>query len=754
MLLRSIQAKVVLVIILVLSISVAASIFITITNQREAFLEETRSNLAATSSIINNVVRNTMLVGEAPITITTIQDIQGIGQFQEITLYRRDGTTAFHDETTIDDVNGRLGQEFFQPTDRLPLDTIMGEEFRRVLATNTPHLVESVDEQRVDYYFPILNYAECRVCHGQDEFIRGVAHFRVSTARVFEELSATQMTLTIFFVATGLVLALIIVLLMRGIVLRPLLDLRSTVSEVGEGNLEAQARVRSRDELGELATTINGMIDGLKDRERLEIENSVIEARNEENRKYLDNINEGLVLLDADQVISDQYSSFLEELFGTSEIAGKKLPEFVFPDDAEESDRRRDLAQFIDLVFTSITTDMEMIASINPLSDQRLLVHRNGSPEEIVIDATFQRIMNDDEVENVMVIFVDKTQLVRAEEALQKERERSATEQEQIAAILRSGPEAFQEFAADAHEVLTVMERNSSLDADPSTLAELFRDLHSLKGAARYMELRSFARALNELETLVATVRDGERTPDAELDREVRAMVEELEEGLVQIRRINERFREFASHDEGERSFSRSVRGFYDNLERMALGLAEELGKKVRVRTSTDFDTLPNLGELRNAIIHLVRNAIDHGIEESLERISIGKPEDGTVRVAISRGEDESCTLEVRDDGRGIDFRTVEARAREAGLIRSEQPSQNELLKALFHPGFSSREVATEVSGRGVGLDAVRAAITALGGTISVATREGVGTRFTIRFPASALERTDDTGIAPAGEER
>lgn len=733
---RSIQAKVVLVIILVLSVSVAASIYLTVTNQQAAFLEETSRNLSATSSIINNVVRNTMIVGEAPVTIRTMDDIQGVGDFQEITLYRRDGSTAFHDDETILDVNRRLGRDVFDVTPRLVFESIDNASFRQVIRTNTPELVESVADQRVDYYFPILNYSECRACHGQGQFIRGVAHFQVSTARVFSQIADTRTTLTVFFIGTGVVLAALIVLLMRGIVLQPLLQLRTTVGEVGRGNLETRAEIRSRDEFRELADSINGMIAGLKDRERLEIQNRVIEARNEENRKYLDNINEGLLLLDADQVISDQYSTFLEELFGTDAIASRTFSEFIYPDDPPESERRREIDQFVDLVFTSLNTDMEMIASINPLSNQRLTVRRDGAEREIVVDASFQRIFEGGEVANVMVIFVDKTQLVEAEEALRRERARSETEQEQIAAILRTGPEAFQEFAEDARRVLDLLDAIAP-GAGRAELDSLFRELHSLKGAARYMELRSFATALNELEEFVAEVRDGQRGLNDETTDRIRRMTDSLGDGLAGIRRINERFREFASHDAEERAFARSVRGFFDNLERMALSIAGDLGKRVRLRTSTDFDTLPILTQLRNPIIHLVRNAIDHGIEEELERISGGKSDTGTIVVSISRAEDESCRLEVRDDGRGIDFGAVARRARALGLVTSEEPSRNELLKAIFSPSFSSRDAATEVSGRGVGLDAVQDAVHALGGSIAVATRDGVGTRFTIRIPLS-----------------
>lgn len=738
--LSSVQAKVVSVIILVLALAVAGSIYLTVTSQRADFLEETSRSLAVTSGIINDVIRNTMLVGEAPIAVRTMNDLQASGEFEDIAIFRRDGSAAFNDASTIEEVNEFLGGQAFFVTERLPQRRLDNADFQRVLQSNTPRLVETVEDRTTEYYFPILNYSECRTCHGTSEFIRGVAYFRVSTARVYDEIARTRNTLTLFFVGAGVVLALIIILMLRRIVLQPVLRIGETVNDVGQGNLETHVNVDTQDELGRLASEINVMIGGLKEKNRLEVENRVIEAKNEENRKYLDNINEGLLLLDSEHQISEQYSAFLEELFGTSDIAGRQFSEFIYPDETADAELRTELDQFVDLVFTSVTTDMEMISSINPLSDKRLSVRRGESSAEIIVDASFQRIMEGGAVQNVMVIFVDKTELVRAEQALESERLRSETEIEQIAAILRSGPESFQEFARDAEQTLMMLDRNIELTGDAETMGRIFRDLHSLKGAARYMELKSFAHSLNEAEELVASVRDGRMRTGSELTHQMTLKLEELLHGVDSIKSINERFREFASHEAGDRARSGSIRSFFDNIERMASDIADELGKKVRVRTATDFDVLETLPRLRNPIIHIVRNALDHGVEEGLERISKGKTEEGTLEITFNREEDNRCRIEVRDDGRGIDFAGVARRAREAGLIESENPSTNELLKVLFSPAFTSREEATEVSGRGVGLDAVQAAVRALGGSISVATREHVGTRFTLRVPISGEE--------------
>ncbi|MDZ7794304.1 MAG: methyl-accepting chemotaxis protein [Spirochaetia bacterium] len=183
------------------------------------------------------------------------------------------------------------------------------EVFQEVVSSNTPRYVENLDEQNIEYFFPILNYAECRQCHGTEKLTRGVAYYQSFLLdRTFQQISSSRNMLTLFFIATGIAIAMLLILLMQRIIINPLLEIGSVVGTVGSGNLDVQSRVKSKDELGLLSEKINSMITGLKEKSRLEIENSVIETKNSENKKYLDNINEGLLLIRKDGTISDRYS--------------------------------------------------------------------------------------------------------------------------------------------------------------------------------------------------------------------------------------------------------------------------------------------------------------------------------------------------------------------------------------------------------------------------------------------------------------
>ena len=158
------------------------------------------------------------------------------------------------------------------------------------------------------------------------------------------------------------------------------------------------------------------------------------------------------------------------------------------------------------------------------------------------------------------------------------------------------------------------------------------------------------------------------------------------------------------------------------------------------------------LDRLGDPVMHLLRNALDHGIEPANERESVGKAPRGRLTLSAQR-EAGYVLIRVADDGRGIDRERVLARARQAGIVEQDATSLDdvELLRVLAHPGFSTAATVTAVSGRGVGMDVVDAAVRLLGGAIEIRTVHGRGTAITLRLPLSvAIVRAL---IARVGEE-
>ena len=169
--------------------------------------------------------------------------------------------------------------------------------------------------------------------------------------------------------------------------------------------------------------------------------------------------------------------------------------------------------------------------------------------------------------------------------------------------------------------------------------------------------------------------------------------------------------------------------------------VASATGKSVNVTIHTGTIQLDKqvLDQLRDPMMHLLRNAVDHGIEPNEERQRSSKPAKGTIDITASL-QGQMVQIKVRDDGRGIDRDKVKATARRAGLLPHERIADDDLLDLLFNAGFSTADRVTDLSGRGVGLDVVRSRIEALGGRVSVrSTPGGKGTSFVLSVPISVL---------------
>ena len=175
----------------------------------------------------------------------------------------------------------------------------------------------------------------------------------------------------------------------------------------------------------------------------------------------------------------------------------------------------------------------------------------------------------------------------------------------------------------------------------------------------------------------------------------------------------------------------------FNRFPRLVHDLSQQLGKKAQLtlsgeQTELDKTVMENIGD---PLIHLVRNALDHGIEPPDVRIDAGKPEAGQLHLhAYHRGG--AIVIEVSEDGAGLNREKIRQKAIERGLLTTEtELSEAEVADLIFQAGFSTAETVSEVSGRGVGMDVVRRNIKNLGGTIEVLSEAGHGTTFTIRLP-------------------
>lgn len=222
----------------------------------------------------------------------------------------------------------------------------------------------------------------------------------------------------------------------------------------------------------------------------------------------------------------------------------------------------------------------------------------------------------------------------------------------------------------------------------------------------------------------------------------------ELEESVAALTRLIGGLREDVM-----RLRAVAVGEVFDRFPRLVRDAARALDKRVALEMEGQEEELDRslLNELGDLLVHLLRNAVDHGIESPEERRAAGKPESGMIRLTARRRR-SAVVVRVEDDGRGLRRERIERAAVERGLLTAEQAaalSPSEVWGLISMPGFSTAERVTDVSGRGVGLDVVSARVQALGGSVEVQSEPGRGTTFEIRLPLTlAITRVLLAGAA------
>ena len=340
------------------------------------------------------------------------------------------------------------------------------------------------------------------------------------------------------------------------------------------------------------------------------------------------------------------------------------------------------------------------------------------------------------------------------------ERERIEREQRETMTVIEriaKDRHGFLEFVEDAERILDTLAR-------PATEATILRCVHTLKGNASVFGLQSVADACHAVES---SMKDAER-PFDEGDRDALASAWRRVKASLALVLGDERARGIEIDDEelvsvlraalarmphaelAERIAAWRLEPTAKRLARLAgqtQGIAARLGKDVTV-TVEDGGLRLDPGRWSpfwSSFIHVVRNAVDHGIESREVRDALGKGS-GHVHIA-TRVTDDRFVVSVEDDGSGLVWDSLREKAKELGLPHA---SREDLVEAVFAEGVSTAATVTDLSGRGVGLGAVRAEARRLGGTATIETAPGRGTRFVFSFPREAMRPRPEELLAAA----
>lgn len=506
-------------------------------------------------------------------------------------------------------------------------------------------------------------------------------------------------------------------------------------------DFKVRAVKTSEDELGQLTDAFNEMLAGIQTRddelgqhrgnlERLvEARTAELSQRNQAMRLVLDNVEQGLATIEPTGKLSGERSRAFDEWF--PEGGGDGLAERLAQGDAG-------LQSWLGHGWEQVT------AGFFPTE-----VALDQMPRRIQVGARhyqlgYKPIQGAEQLQGVLLVVSDVTaEITRlARDAEQRELIRTFEH------LMRDRGGTLEFFQESEGLVKQIMGGSRDRQA-------VLRALHTLKGNAGTFGVTSLAEAAHRLETrVIAGTGLPEATDLAELsqawfafsDRMARLLGTDQEpvvevaaselSGLLEAAQRGASTRELSgllARLKLERAPVR-LRRVGDQARSLAqrLGMAS-LVVQVDAQGDVRFDRQRWAG-FWAAFVHPIRNALDHGFEPEAERVAAGKPASGTLRIAV-RGDQQSLTVELSDDGRGVDFDKVRARAQALGLPHE---TEADLTAALFSEGLSTAEQTTELSGRGLGMSALREAARALGGVVSVRSVRGQSTTLSVRFPHSA----------------
>ena len=519
---------------------------------------------------------------------------------------------------------------------------------------------------------------------------------------------------------------------------RRLRAIADVASAVAGGDLTQQPiNDKGRDEIGVLATAFNAMLSQIQqllahvqelarqEQERLAglvaQRTAQLDARNAEMRLVFDEVDQGLFMVDLDGTLASERSAAVERLLGPAPASGK-LHDYIqafAPESAK---------------WFALQWEMLCEGELPPeLCLAQLPARFEVAQRHLELH---YKLTDSDGRRRVLVVISDITARVLRQRAERDERETSSL----MSRMLR-GRVGFLAFHAEAAQYTT------AIAAGPQDDAAFRRTVHTLKGIAALEGIESISELCHELETAMA---DGEARAAREAARAIADRWEhvtskispfiaaasnrvelvpgdlERMEGAIRGKAPANQLLAMVQSWRHERVEHRLQR-FADD----AHALAARLGKgsvDVAVEVLGDL-RLPNdrWSGFWNAFTHAVRNAVDHGLETPDERAAHGKP---TARLALRAKRDgNELVIEIEDNGRGVDWSKVAERAQTRGLPHA---TKSDLAEALFHDGLSTRDVASEISGRGIGLSALRHECVAIGGNVTISSTGGAGT--TMRF--------------------
>jgi ligand-binding sensor domain-containing protein/signal transduction histidine kinase len=471
--------------------------------------------------------------------------------------------------------------------------------------------------------------------------------------------------------------------------------------------------------------------------------NSELNRSKKETDDILQNVKDGLFLLDEKYCIESQYSAALEKIFGESNLGRKSFLKYlenkIGPEIIDST------ASYLDLLFTK-KIDEHMLSELNPLG-QIELHFENGKIDESIskyLTFDFRRIVEMGKTVRIIASVNDITEKIALAKDLEETKEASKRKMDLLLSILNVEPVMLEEFIKSSQDEIDrvddVIQELEQKETAIELLESVYRSIHTIKGNASMLELDLMADRAHQVEDMISQLRKKDQIKFKDIKsllseiESIHSIHQEVKDLIEQISKIHEQFRPKRRHEHNM---------LINSLNKLITNLGDEYQKKVKLATQNfKSDLIPYEQRLilRDVLVQLVRNAIYHGLETSQERHAAGKKEIGTIKI-VSIDKKDRIRIQFEDDGRGLQFDKLREKAKESGKWSDKEINgwnNQQLAELIYLPGITTVDNANMTAGRGFGMDIVKQKIKRLGGEIKIDTRKGKYCKFIIELPKKA----------------
>lgn len=630
---------------------------------------------------------------------------------------------------------------------------------------------------------------------GGEDDILGFIRYGISTASMEKAIleaqragAATRNQAIIIILAMGifsLTIGFFVIKQVANKITSPIASLVNSSKIIAEGNYDVAVKPESNDEIGDLATHFEGMRATIK--KYTDHLQDLIDEKMQQVNDILNNIDQGLFTINLDGTVNQEYSSRANKILKVSDVASCSIKDLLRFDAKQENA----FSTWLELVQKKHTQQRwPKLAKLAPVQEIELITQPDTNDMEY-ISISYQRVYDKKgNLSKIMVLALDETDKRLKDMQMAAERLKHENDVKAILAIANTPPEEIAEFTEDTasrmrelhSEIASLLENvNYQRDNHPDTppyqitkdqIDRLYRDLHTIKGnggSYGFEMLSHFAHlAEDELEKLREPINERRGIILGNINELLVKMDLSLDEVYQKIRLIFGKEEEITVRiPEGRISnivdISRSIqpnvtdhqvsvlitecimlswkplKTLLRKYQKMALKISRKLHKNVTF-TVVDENTLyphDTINDLDDVLIHMIRNSVDHGIEEPETREELGKGV-GRLQVELSCSADMRI-ITISDDGRGIDIDLLVEKSIEKNIItreESHQLSHEQKMQLLFKGGISTAETISDISGRGMGMQIIYNKITdELHGTLNIDSTIGKGTTFTLSIP-------------------